>query len=277
MTALGFLYPGHSAEDDYPRIEQLLGSDVRLQLVHTDMGRTPTGSTRCARWARRPGSRRASRSCGCPARGRGLGVHQRQLRVRLEGAHEQVRALAGPRGCPPPPRPSRSRTPSGRSGPGGSRSRRPIRRTWRTSSPRSFGTRGWRSCRAGPPGSSRRRRSGPGARGGPRARPAATTPTRTPSCSPTRPAWRAPSGPGEGPLQAGPHRQPGHGLGGPTPRRPQGERPHPRHPLHKGAHHPGVTPRPRAGWAGRAVPRAPESPGRLVFEAGAAAHPPRPV
>ena len=38
MTALGFLYPGHSAEDDYPRIEQLLGSDVRLTLVHTDIG-----------------------------------------------------------------------------------------------------------------------------------------------------------------------------------------------------------------------------------------------
>ncbi|RFU85442.1 decarboxylase [Streptomyces triticagri] len=38
MTALGFLYPGHSAEDDYPRIEQLLGSDIRLALVHTDIG-----------------------------------------------------------------------------------------------------------------------------------------------------------------------------------------------------------------------------------------------
>ncbi|MBQ0848799.1 decarboxylase [Streptomyces sp. NPDC057621] len=38
MTALGFLYPGHSAEDDYPRIEQLLGSDIRLQVVHTDIG-----------------------------------------------------------------------------------------------------------------------------------------------------------------------------------------------------------------------------------------------
>ncbi|MFD5480811.1 maleate cis-trans isomerase family protein [Streptomyces hawaiiensis] len=38
MTALGFLYPGHSAEDDYPRIEQLLGSDVRVELVHTDIG-----------------------------------------------------------------------------------------------------------------------------------------------------------------------------------------------------------------------------------------------
>ncbi|MDJ0461060.1 decarboxylase [Streptomyces sp. H27-C3] len=38
MTAVGLLYPGHSAEDDYPRIEMLLDSDVRLPLVHTDIG-----------------------------------------------------------------------------------------------------------------------------------------------------------------------------------------------------------------------------------------------
>ncbi|MGW6256759.1 maleate cis-trans isomerase family protein [Streptomyces sp. NPDC055085] len=38
MTALGYLYPGHAAEDDYPRMEQLLGSDVRLTVVHTDIG-----------------------------------------------------------------------------------------------------------------------------------------------------------------------------------------------------------------------------------------------
>ena len=38
MTALGILYPGHSAEDDYPRMEQLLSSDIRLPLVHTDIG-----------------------------------------------------------------------------------------------------------------------------------------------------------------------------------------------------------------------------------------------
>ncbi|MFE8015594.1 decarboxylase [Streptomyces antibioticus] len=36
MTALGFLSPGPSAVDDYPRIEQLLGSDIRLDLVRTD-------------------------------------------------------------------------------------------------------------------------------------------------------------------------------------------------------------------------------------------------
>ncbi|GAA1355159.1 maleate cis-trans isomerase family protein [Streptomyces beijiangensis] len=38
MTAIGFLYPGHSAEDDYERIEQMLASDVRLAVVHTDIG-----------------------------------------------------------------------------------------------------------------------------------------------------------------------------------------------------------------------------------------------
>ncbi|PJE94097.1 decarboxylase [Streptomyces carminius] len=38
---VGFLYPGHSAEDDYPRLEAILGeagAEVRLPLVHTDIG-----------------------------------------------------------------------------------------------------------------------------------------------------------------------------------------------------------------------------------------------
>lgn len=38
---VGFLYPGYSAEDDYPRLEGILrdtGADVRLPLVHTDIG-----------------------------------------------------------------------------------------------------------------------------------------------------------------------------------------------------------------------------------------------
>ncbi|MFE7115768.1 decarboxylase [Streptomyces sp. NPDC057654] len=34
---VGFLYPGYSAEDDYPRLESLIGG-VRLPLVHTDIG-----------------------------------------------------------------------------------------------------------------------------------------------------------------------------------------------------------------------------------------------
>lgn len=39
--AVGFLYPGHSAEKDYPRLEEILagsGAGVRLPLVHTDIG-----------------------------------------------------------------------------------------------------------------------------------------------------------------------------------------------------------------------------------------------
>ncbi|QBI56582.1 maleate cis-trans isomerase family protein [Streptomonospora litoralis] len=37
MTSVGFLYPGYSAEDDYPVFERMLGGDVRLHLVHTLM------------------------------------------------------------------------------------------------------------------------------------------------------------------------------------------------------------------------------------------------
>ncbi|MUL41321.1 maleate cis-trans isomerase [Streptomonospora sp. PA3] len=37
MASVGFLYPGYSAEDDYPEFERLLGGDVRLHLVHTLM------------------------------------------------------------------------------------------------------------------------------------------------------------------------------------------------------------------------------------------------
>lgn len=34
-THIGFLYPGYSAEDDYPLADELLGPAVRLSLVHT--------------------------------------------------------------------------------------------------------------------------------------------------------------------------------------------------------------------------------------------------
>lgn len=35
---LGFLYPGHAAEDDYAFMEKILGSPVRVELVHTTVG-----------------------------------------------------------------------------------------------------------------------------------------------------------------------------------------------------------------------------------------------
>ncbi|MEU9336869.1 decarboxylase [Streptomyces sp. NPDC048290] len=37
MTALGFLHPGDAPADDYPRIEQLLGSDIRLDVIPGDL------------------------------------------------------------------------------------------------------------------------------------------------------------------------------------------------------------------------------------------------
>ncbi|MEU8968617.1 aspartate/glutamate racemase family protein [Streptomyces monashensis] len=101
MTALGFLYPGHSGEDDYPRIEQLLGSDVRLDLVHTDIGED----------AHRVD---ALREMGSPER---LAAGTAQLRLTgaeavvwactsgsfvygWDGARDQVRALAQVAGMP---------------------------------------------------------------------------------------------------------------------------------------------------------------------------------
>ncbi|MER6623864.1 MULTISPECIES: aspartate/glutamate racemase family protein [unclassified Streptomyces] len=101
MTALGFLYPGHSAEDDYPRIEQLLGSDVRVDLVHTDIGEDAHRVDALLRM-------------GAPER---LAAGLQQLRLSgaeavvwactsgsfvhgWEGAHEQVRGLAVAAGMP---------------------------------------------------------------------------------------------------------------------------------------------------------------------------------
>lgn len=101
MTALGFLYPGHSAEDDYPRMEQLLGSDIRLQLVHTDLGEDTHRVD-------------ALREMGSAER---LAAGVEELRLSgaeavvwasasgsfvygWQGAHEQVRALARTAGLP---------------------------------------------------------------------------------------------------------------------------------------------------------------------------------
>ncbi|MBT2510277.1 aspartate/glutamate racemase family protein [Streptomyces sp. ISL-98] len=102
MTAVGFLYPGHSAEDDYPRIEMLLDDDdVRLSVVHTDIGED----------AHRVD---ALLEMGSPAR---LAAGVEELRLSgaeavvwactsgsfvfgWDGAHDQVRALARAAGLP---------------------------------------------------------------------------------------------------------------------------------------------------------------------------------
>lgn len=36
-TTVGFLYPGYSAEDEYPTVERMLGGRVRMRVVHTLM------------------------------------------------------------------------------------------------------------------------------------------------------------------------------------------------------------------------------------------------
>jgi maleate cis-trans isomerase len=101
MTALGFLYPGHSAEDDYPRLEQLLGSDVRLDVVHTDIGEdahrvdallrmgSPERLTAGVEQLRMSGAEAVVWACTS-----GSFVYG------WEGAHDQVRALARAAGLP---------------------------------------------------------------------------------------------------------------------------------------------------------------------------------
>ncbi|OMI89228.1 aspartate/glutamate racemase family protein [Streptomyces sp. BBFR25] len=101
MTALGFLYPGHSGEDDYPRIEQLLGSDIRVDLVHTDIGEdahrvdallemgSPQRLEAGVAELRLAGADAVVWACTS-----GSFVHG------WDGAHEQVRALAQAAGLP---------------------------------------------------------------------------------------------------------------------------------------------------------------------------------
>ncbi|MFG3657320.1 aspartate/glutamate racemase family protein [Streptomyces sp. NPDC047706] len=101
MTALGFLYPGHSAEDDYPRIEQLLGSDIRVDLVHTDIGEdahrvdallemgAPARLAAGVQELRHAGAEAVVWACTS-----GSFVHG------WDGAHEQVRTLAQAAGMP---------------------------------------------------------------------------------------------------------------------------------------------------------------------------------
>jgi len=90
MTGLGVLHPGHSAEDDYPRIEQLLGSDIRVDLARTDLGEsapvTPPDGVEQLRLA---GAEAIVWACGDEGFTHGW-----------EDAQEQVRSLAVTAGMP---------------------------------------------------------------------------------------------------------------------------------------------------------------------------------
>ncbi|MFF8829753.1 decarboxylase [Streptomyces sp. NPDC015131] len=109
MTTVGLLYPGHSAEDDYPRIEALL-SGVNLPIVHTDAGEdarravVPDGVAAAGTWAETTAAGRLA-----------AGVEELRLSgaesvvwastsgsfgYGWEGAHEQIRSLALAAGLP---------------------------------------------------------------------------------------------------------------------------------------------------------------------------------
>lgn len=86
MTTVGLLIPGHSAEEDYPRLEVLLDSDIRMPVVHTgaaepseaDSAELRLGGAESVVWASTSGSF-------------GYG---------WEGAHQQIRDLARAAGLP---------------------------------------------------------------------------------------------------------------------------------------------------------------------------------
>ncbi|HBF85367.1 MAG TPA: decarboxylase [Streptomyces sp.] len=101
MTTVGLLYPGHAAEDDFPRIEVMIDSDIRLPLFHTETGEDAHDIA-------------SLRAAGAPER---LSAGVEELRLAgaeslvwastngsfvygWEGAHEQVADLARAAGLP---------------------------------------------------------------------------------------------------------------------------------------------------------------------------------
>jgi maleate cis-trans isomerase len=100
MATIGFLYPGHAAEDDYPRIERMLGGAHRLVVEHTygedlhavdallDLGsedKLAEGASRLA--ASRPDAVLWACTSGSFVYG-------------WDGAHDQARKLAAAAGVP---------------------------------------------------------------------------------------------------------------------------------------------------------------------------------
>lgn len=98
-VTVGFLYPGHSAEDDYPRAAELLG-DARLPVVHTRMDVDAHRVEQLLQWGegqvladgvRELPDEAAAVVWACTS---GSFVHG------WDGAHRQVEALAGAAGKP---------------------------------------------------------------------------------------------------------------------------------------------------------------------------------
>ncbi|KUG54513.1 maleate cis-trans isomerase [Serinicoccus chungangensis] len=105
MSTIGILYPGHSAEDDYPWVEGVLreaGYAVRLPVAHTSVGEDAHrvdalldlgGAARLAE-----GADRLTRSTPCDALV--WACTSGSFVFGWEGAHEQVGGLAARTGLP---------------------------------------------------------------------------------------------------------------------------------------------------------------------------------
>ncbi|MCZ7414438.1 MULTISPECIES: maleate cis-trans isomerase family protein [unclassified Streptomyces] len=102
--SVGFLYPGYSAEDDYPRLEGILreaGADVALPLVHTDIGEDAHRVDALLEMG--SGDRLADGMTALSGRGARTVVWactSASFVFGWEGAHEQVRTLSAVGGLP---------------------------------------------------------------------------------------------------------------------------------------------------------------------------------
>ncbi|MEF3113216.1 aspartate/glutamate racemase family protein [Streptomyces chrestomyceticus] len=100
-STVGFLYPGHSAEDDYPRLEALLGDGLSLPLVHTDIGEDAHRVDALLEMG--SAARLAAGVAELKSRGAEAVVWactSASFVFGWEGAHEQVRELSATAGLP---------------------------------------------------------------------------------------------------------------------------------------------------------------------------------
>ena len=102
-TRLGFLYPGHAAEDDFPRLARLLSPPVVAEVVHTELGEH--GDVHTVEALRDMGER--ARLAAGAAQLRQLGVAAAvwactsgSFVYGWDGAHDQADALSGSLGAP---------------------------------------------------------------------------------------------------------------------------------------------------------------------------------
>ncbi|WP_068278164.1 maleate cis-trans isomerase family protein [Aldersonia kunmingensis] len=99
--AIGILYPGFSAEDDYPHFEALLGGDVTLPVQHTVMNEDAHRLDALLDWGRPE-----TLAAGADAlRDKAIDAvmwacTSGSFAYGWDGAHEQVRALAAHTGVP---------------------------------------------------------------------------------------------------------------------------------------------------------------------------------